>query len=71
MPQSESPDREGRGVKIFSFILHVWRERAGSNRFIWRGSLTDVTSGERRHFQSLKGLIRKISELIGGADPSK
>ncbi|MCC6299286.1 MAG: hypothetical protein IT314_08300 [Anaerolineales bacterium] len=70
MPEPTPPGGEDTGLKIFSFILHVWRERA-KNRSVWRGSLTDVTSGERRHFQSLKDLIKKLSELIGGNEPSR
>ncbi|MEW6086505.1 MAG: hypothetical protein AB1607_18115 [Chloroflexota bacterium] len=69
MTKMTPPDEAGRGLKIFSFILHVWQERSGSDHTVWRGSLTDVTSGERRHFQSLKGLIRKLAELIGGTEP--
>ena len=69
MSEPTPPGGENAGLKIFSFILHVWKERVGSNRFIWRGSLTDVTSGERSHFQSLKGLIKKLAELIGGTEP--
>lgn len=69
MSEPTPPRGENAGLKIFSFILHVWQERSGSDRTVWRGSLTDVTSGERSHFQSLKGLIRKLTELIGGTEP--
>jgi hypothetical protein len=71
MAQSDPPHGKGTGLKIFSFILHLWKEQSGSNRLVWRGSLTDVQSGERRHFQSLKGLIKKLSELIGGNESPK
>lgn len=53
-----------------TFILRVWREK-NNGAFTWRGSLTDVASGERRYFQSLKDLIKKLSELIGGDEPSR
>jgi hypothetical protein len=71
MSQPDPPHGKGTGLKIFSFILHLWKEQSGSNRPVWRGSLTDVQSGERRHFQSLKGLIRRLLELIGGTVPPK
>jgi hypothetical protein len=41
--------------RTHSFIVRVWSERiaAGSNRIIWRGHITHVPSGKRRHLQDM------------------
>lgn len=71
MSQSKAPDGEGRGLKIFSFVVHLWKEQSGSDRSVWRGSLTDVRNGERRYFQSLTGLMKMFSEFIGNTASTK
>lgn len=36
-----------------SFIIKIWLEETDSEQIIWRGHITDVTSGERHYLQNL------------------
>ncbi len=64
MSQTDPPHGKGTGLKIFSFILHLWKEQSGSNRPIWRGSLTDVASGETKYFHSIAQAGRIVLRAI-------
>jgi hypothetical protein len=49
-----------------SFIIKVWFEeidRKGPHTF-WRGRITHVPSGERRHVQDLDGIINFITPYL-------
>jgi hypothetical protein len=42
-----------------SFIVKIWLERTaqGASRVIWRGHITHVPDGRRRHVQDLDGIL--------------
>ena len=46
-----------------SFILRIWLEGTGGK--VWRYSLEDTKTGERRGFASLESLTDYLTELIG------
>lgn len=71
MRRDPAPDRPAANVKIFTFVVHVWRERVGSNRYVWRGSLTDARSDGKTYFQSLPGLLDAIARLLKTGPPEK
>ncbi len=50
---------------IHRFIVHLWRERTGLKRFVWRGSLTDARKGGTRYFQSIRSLAKLLTEAVG------
>lgn len=49
-----------------SFIVRVWCEErdSRSGRFSWRGHVTQVPSGVRRHFSDLDGLALGIAPFL-------
>lgn len=53
-----------------AFILHVWREK-NNGAYTWRGSLTDVRDGEKKYFQSIKGLMELVAIFLKPALPGK
>lgn len=65
MKKAAPPARPESDVVIYSFVVHVWREKIGPRRFVWRGSLTEVQSGATRYFQSLPALAKTVSQAVG------
>jgi hypothetical protein len=65
---SEQPaddgDGQGLGPNTLIFVVRIWPEgpAARDGRTGWRGHITHVPSGERRHFLALDQLAR----VIGG-----
>jgi len=51
--------------KYLSFLLRLWRVRQNDND-IWRASLEDSRTGERRGFAGLEALTEFLSQLTQG-----
>lgn len=64
MKKPALPASPAKSVRIRSFVVHLWRERAGARRFVWRGSLTDVQRGGTKYFQSLEALARLMAQAV-------
>jgi hypothetical protein len=64
MKKAAPPANSVIRVTIFTFVVHVWRERVGSHRFVWRGSLTDVQTGGTKYFQSIAALARLMAKAV-------
>jgi hypothetical protein len=47
-------------------VIRLWREE-GNGKPVWRGSVTDVQTGEKRYFQSLPDLAETIARVVGTA----
>lgn len=45
-----------------SFIIKIWLEDDGRKR--WRGHITHVPDGERRHFENLSEISRFIQPFL-------
>lgn len=61
MPQTRSPHYR-------AFLLRIWQERMAETA-VWRFSLEDPTSGQRRGFASLAALNTFLSQQIAGNEP--
>jgi hypothetical protein len=53
--------------KYFSYLLRVWLVRV-SGKSVWRGSLEDPFTGERRGFANLRELFIYLTTRIGEND---
>lgn len=49
-----------------SFVIRIWVEETveKTGRVSWRGHITHVGDGKRRHFQNLDDLIEFIAEYL-------
>lgn len=67
---SEQPaddgDGQGLGPNTLIFVVRIWPEdlAARGRRTVWRGHITHVPSGDRRHFESLDQPARFISSYL-------
>jgi hypothetical protein len=53
---------------IHSFVIKLWLEESGERGgVVWRGHITHVPSGERRHLKELDDINDFISTYLGGA----
>jgi len=52
--------------KLHSFIVKLWLENAGdeTGKLVWRGYITHVPSGERRHLKKLKDVTNFIGRYL-------
>jgi hypothetical protein len=53
--------------KYLSYLLRVWLVRV-SGKSVWRGSLEDPFTGERRGFANLRELFIYLTTRIGEND---
>jgi len=46
-------------ASVHSFVLRIWLEesREEDGRTLWRGHVTDIATGERRHVQDIDGIV--------------
>jgi hypothetical protein len=51
-------------LKIFTLVIHLWRERESPKRSFWRGSITNIRSGETKYFQSISALVKLIYQIV-------
>jgi hypothetical protein len=53
-------------LRIHSFIVKIWIEEAGAEAgpVTWRGHVTHVPSGERRHLKELDDLTHFIQNYL-------
>lgn len=60
-----------RDLGYVAFVLRMWEERgASAERAVWRFSLEDARTGERRGFASVEGLVTFLGakmEPVGSA----
>lgn len=49
-----------------AYLLRLWQMRSGG-RLVWRASLEDPHTGERRGFASFKQLVAFLDEQTSGA----
>jgi len=54
-----------------AYILRLWRERAATweRPAVWRLSLTDTCTGERRGFGCLQDLVDHLALLMDAPSP--
>lgn len=53
--------------KYLSYLLRLWRVRVGGKP-VWRGSLENPQTGERKGFANLSELIMYLKTQIGKND---
>lgn len=58
--------RENRG-RYLAYMLRLWQVK-GEGKLLWRASLEDVRTGERRGFASLEELLTYLREETGRAE---
>lgn len=51
---------------IHSFVVRIWLEKPATPRqsALWRGHVTHVHTGQRRHFDHLEGLTDFIRQYL-------
>jgi hypothetical protein len=49
-----------------SYLLRLWRARSGE-RLVWRASLEDSHTGERRGFADLARMLAFLEDQLGAA----
>ncbi|MBI2334127.1 MAG: hypothetical protein HYU84_18535 [Chloroflexi bacterium] len=49
-----------------TLVIRLWREE-GNGKPVWRGSVTDIQTGETKYFQSLPDLAEVIARVVGTA----
>ena len=54
----------------FSYLLRLWKV-SGAGPPVWRASLEDVHTGERRGFADLEHLFTYLKEQTDGCDRDK
>lgn len=71
-----TPGNEGEGDRVLSrsygvFVLRIWLEPSAEGAAVWRASLTDTLTKERRYFAEPAALSHFLlaSNLPGGARP--
>lgn len=76
MPKHPTDEIDEQSV-IYSFVVRIWLEetKAETQRLLWHGHITDVSSGERRYIQSLHEIPEFIQTRLtpnsgGGRDHS-
>jgi hypothetical protein len=52
-----------------SWVIRLWTEIRATAEPVWRASLTDTSSGRRRHFGDVESLIAYIRETSGAPRP--
>lgn len=54
--------------EIHSFVIKLWLEESVEGSDVaWRGHITHVPSGERRHLNELGDIVDFITPYLGGA----
>ena len=61
-----APERDLPDASTQSFIVKIWLEElAGANGpAVWRGHITHVPSGARRHIQDLEAIARFMAPYL-------
>jgi hypothetical protein len=54
----------------YSFVVRIWQETVRNDGSVvtWRGSIDDVSNGDRSYFDDLNSLAPFIRKQIGLAD---
>jgi hypothetical protein len=57
---------EASEAEVDSFILSVWLAEGGekTDRTVWRGQTTHLSSGERRYVQDLEGITAFVASYL-------
>lgn len=50
----------------YTLVIRLWREE-GNGSPVWRGSITEIQTGETKYFQSLTDLAVLIARVVGAA----
>jgi hypothetical protein len=50
-----------------AFILRLWQEETGTDRYEWRGRLQSIADGEVRYFRTWATLVELLEVLLPNA----
>jgi hypothetical protein len=62
--------RERSTYQLHLFLLRLWRERLGQDRFEWRGAVKNTSTGEVRYFRNGITLFDALCVMVDDAKPS-
>lgn len=64
--QAEADEFESSETEAHSFVVRLWRERAGNGGplHLWRGTIDHVGSGTRHHFRELESIVSFIRRRV-------
>ena len=54
-----------------AFILRLWQEEMGADRYEWRGRLQPIPDGEARYFRTWTTLVELLEVLLSSASDQK
>jgi hypothetical protein len=64
------PGEEAVAQDTYSFVVRIWQETVRNDGSVvaWRGSIDDVSNGDRSYFDDINSLVPFIRKQIGLAD---
>lgn len=64
--QAAGDEIENNEAEAHSFVVRLWRERAGNGGplHMWRGTIDHVGSGTRHHFRELESIVSFIRRRV-------